>query len=97
MSTIASTAGLLQQLSQHPTLPMLVTSSHAPMQPPSGVALGAPRRLSAYMLFVMIEGNTTHQVDLRPVSLSTGHAMFIQPHAARKVLRSWPAPAASGR
>lgn len=92
MITVIPTAGLLRQLSQHPVLPVLVASPAFSVQPPSGLEsrMEEPKRLSAYLIFFMVEGLTSHDVDLCRVSLSDGRVLCVQPHQIHRNIGGWP-------
>lgn len=91
-SAIISTTGLLKQLSQHPVLPLLVASPAFRVEPPPELRdrMTEPKRLSAYLFFYMAEGETTHDVDLRTVTLRSGQVLWIQPNQIHRILSGWP-------
>ena len=90
-SAILDTQGLLEKLSQHPTIPMIVGSPHIPLRLPEGIedGMGKPRRLSAYLFFFMIKGSSTHNVDMEAVRLESGHVLFVQPNQIHQFISGW--------
>ena len=92
VTTVIPTTGLLKQLSQHPVLPLLVASPAFRVEPPPGIGdrMMEPKRLSAYLFFYMTEGETTHDVDLRTVTLTDGQVLCIQPNQIHRMLSGWP-------
>ena len=91
-TTVIPTTGLLKQLSQHPVVPLLVASPAFRVEPPPGLRdrMMEPKRLSAYLFFYMVEGETTHDVDLRTVRLRDGQVLCIQPNQIHRILGGWP-------
>ena len=92
VTTVIPTTGLLKQLSQHPVLPLLVASPAFRIEPPPGLGdrMAEPKRLSAYLFFYIVEGETTHDVDLRTVALKGGQVLCIQPNQIYRTLSGWP-------
>ena len=91
-TAVIPTNGLLKQLSQHPVLPLLVASPAFRVEPPPALRdrMEEPKRLSAYLFFYMVEGETTHDVDLRTVELRGGQVLWIQPNQIHRILGGWP-------
>lgn len=91
-TAVIPTNGLLKQLSQHSVLQLLVASPVFRVEPPPGLRdrMTEPKRLSAYLFFYMVEGESTHDVDLRAVELKAGQVLWIQPNQIHRILGGWP-------
>lgn len=88
---ILDTVGLLRQLSQHPVLPVVIGSPRIILQSPqrtAGFPL-KPRRLSAYLFIFMIDGASTHNVDMKTIRLESGQVLLILPGQIHQILSGW--------
>ncbi len=86
-----NTTGLLKAISQHPVFPVIIASSQHPMSAPD-VDVGhatRPRRLAAYLLIFLVEGNSVHNLDLKQVQLASGQVLLVQPNQIHQFLSNW--------
>lgn len=90
-SDILDTHGLLRELSQHPVLSMVVASPRIQLRSPERTAAFPmkPRRFSAYLLLFMIDGSTSHHVDMETIRLDSGQLLFIRPDQIHLILSGW--------
>jgi AraC-like DNA-binding protein len=90
-TAVLNTAGLLKAISQHPVLPVIMASSHHPF-PTLNADVGPetdPRRLSAYLLIYLVEGNSTHNLDFKQLGLRSGQLLLVQPNQIHQFLSDW--------
>lgn len=89
--TILNTTGVLKSISLHPILPLIVASSHHSIPAPITVSgyETMPCRLSAYLLFFLIEGDSSHNLDMSRVDLKSRQLMFVQPNQIHQFLSDW--------
>lgn len=88
---VLNTTGLLKAISQHPVLPVIMASSHHPF-PVLQVDVGhatKPRRLSAYLLIFLVEGSSSHNLDLKEIGMKSGQLLLIQPNQIHQFLSDW--------
>ncbi|HLZ17746.1 MAG TPA: AraC family transcriptional regulator [Cyclobacteriaceae bacterium] len=48
-----------------------------------------PRRLSAYLFFFLLEGESVHNVDMEKVLLEQGRVLFVQPNQIHQSVSDW--------
>lgn len=86
---IKDTQGLLHKIAPRPDLPLFVGSPRLPF--PGGVVspTGQPRRVSAYLFFFMIDGQSVHNLDMEEVHLTGGRVLFVQPNQIHQSTSGW--------
>ena len=86
---IKDTQGLLHKIAPRPDLPLFVGNPRLPF--PGGVVspTGQPRRVSAYLFFFMIDGQSIHNLDMEEVHLTGGRVLFVQPNQIHQSTSGW--------
>lgn len=85
------TAGVLKQLSQHPSFNIAVqaTPTDRALTRELNEKILLPHRLEAYLFILMVRGRSTHLVDRQEVKLRDGELLMVLPQQIHCIPSGW--------